>query len=75
MSADVHACWEGDHKRIPVRVGLEGSAVCTWVTWFIDVATRAIVGVAVTPHQSARDAVLQSRPVIAVTSGEGLALF
>lgn len=53
-----NACWEGDHKRVPVRVDLEGSAVCPWVTWFIDVATKAIVGVAVTPHQPARDAVL-----------------
>lgn len=53
-----NACWEGDHKRIPVRVDLEGSAVCPWVTWFIDVATKAIVGVALTPHQPARDAVL-----------------
>lgn len=53
-----NACWEGDHKRVPVRVGLEGSAMCPWVTWFIDVATKAIVGVAVTPHQPARDAVL-----------------
>ncbi|MFF1498176.1 Mu transposase C-terminal domain-containing protein [Streptomyces sp. NPDC058304] len=53
-----NACWEGDHKRIPVRVDLEGSLVCPWVTWFIDVATKAIVGVAVTPHQPARDAVL-----------------
>ncbi|MFE1558125.1 Mu transposase C-terminal domain-containing protein [Streptomyces sp. NPDC058734] len=53
-----NACWEGDHKRIPVRVSLDGAAVCPWVTWFIDVATKAIVGVAVTPHQPARDAVL-----------------
>ncbi|MFF4012307.1 Mu transposase C-terminal domain-containing protein [Streptomyces sp. NPDC001717] len=53
-----NACWEGDHKRIPVRVDLEGFAVCPWVTWFIDVATKVIVGVAVTPHQPARDAVL-----------------
>ncbi|MGA5142987.1 Mu transposase C-terminal domain-containing protein [Streptomyces azureus] len=52
------ACWEGDHKRIPVRVEVEGQAVCPWVTWFIDVATKVIVGVAVTPHESARDAVL-----------------
>ncbi|MFJ5546502.1 Mu transposase C-terminal domain-containing protein [Streptomyces sp. NPDC093225] len=53
-----NACWEGDHKRIPVRVDLEGAAVCPWVTWFVDVATKVIVGVAVTPHQPARDAVL-----------------
>lgn len=53
-----NACWEGDHKRIPVRVDLEGSAEWPWVTWFIDVATKVIVGVALTPHQPARDAVL-----------------
>ncbi|MFE5537438.1 Mu transposase C-terminal domain-containing protein [Streptomyces sp. NPDC056492] len=53
-----NACWEGDHKRIPVRVSLDGVAVCPWVTWFIDVASRVVVGVAVTPHQPARDAVL-----------------
>ncbi|MET9080140.1 transposase family protein [Streptomyces sp. NPDC004232] len=53
-----NACWEGDHKRVPVRVELDGTAVCPWVTWFVDVATKVIVGVAVTPHQPARDAVL-----------------
>lgn len=53
-----NACWEGDHKRIPVRVDVEGAAVCPWVTWFIDVASKVIVGVAVTPHQPARDGVL-----------------
>ncbi|MFJ5635731.1 AAA family ATPase [Streptomyces goshikiensis] len=53
-----NACWEGDHKRVPVRVDLEGSVVCPWVTWFIDVASKVVVGVAVTPHQPARDAVL-----------------
>ncbi|WP_311574679.1 transposase family protein [Streptomyces lancefieldiae] len=53
-----NACWEGDHKRIPVRVSLDGVTVCPWVTWFIDVASKVVVGVAVTPHQPARDAVL-----------------
>ncbi|MGW7821955.1 Mu transposase C-terminal domain-containing protein [Streptomyces puniciscabiei] len=53
-----NACWEGDHKRVPVRVELDGTAVCPWVTWFVDVATKVVVGVAVTPHQPARDAVL-----------------
>lgn len=53
-----NACWEGDHKRVPVRVDVEGEALCPWVTWFIDVATKVIVGVAVTPNAPARDAVL-----------------
>ncbi|MEW2371444.1 transposase family protein [Streptomyces sp. NPDC006656] len=60
-----NACWEGDHKRIPVRVSLDGAVVCPWVTWFIDVASKVIVGVAITPHQPARDAVLAAlRPGI-----------
>ncbi|MDF4254594.1 Mu transposase C-terminal domain-containing protein [Streptomyces sp. WMMB303] len=53
-----NACWEGDHKRIPVRVTVEGEVACPWVTWFVDVATKVITGVAVTPHAPARDAVL-----------------
>ncbi|MFE1442927.1 Mu transposase C-terminal domain-containing protein [Streptomyces sp. NPDC058739] len=55
-----NACWEGDHKRVPVRVDIEGHAGCPWVTWFVDVATKVIVGVAVTPHEPARDGVLAS---------------
>ncbi|MFI7005562.1 Mu transposase C-terminal domain-containing protein [Streptomyces sp. NPDC050145] len=52
------AVWEGDHKRVPVQVDVEGELVCPWVTWFIDCATKVIVGVAVTPHAPSRDAVL-----------------
>ncbi|TDU01645.1 putative transposase [Streptomyces sp. 846.5] len=53
-----NACWEGDHKRAPVRVDVEGTPACPWITWFIDCATKAITGVAVTPHPPSRDAVL-----------------
>ncbi|WP_265935527.1 Mu transposase C-terminal domain-containing protein [Actinacidiphila bryophytorum] len=53
-----NACWEGDHKRVPVRVGVEGEALCPWITWFIDCATKVICGVAVTPHPPSRDGVL-----------------
>ncbi|MFE5586388.1 Mu transposase C-terminal domain-containing protein [Kitasatospora sp. NPDC056531] len=53
-----NACWEGDHKRVPVQVDVEGELACPWITWFIDCATRAITGVAVTPHAPSRDAVL-----------------
>ena len=55
-----NAVWEGDHKRVPVEVDVEGELACPWVTWFIDCATRVIVGVAVTPHAPSRDAVLAS---------------
>ncbi|WP_435833175.1 Mu transposase C-terminal domain-containing protein [Kitasatospora purpeofusca] len=53
-----NACWEGDHKHLPVEVELDGQAVRPWVTWFIDCARNTITGVAVTPHQPSRDAVL-----------------
>ncbi|MET8628712.1 hypothetical protein ABZW30_34065 [Kitasatospora sp. NPDC004669] len=53
-----NACWEGDHKRAPVQVDVEGVPQCPWITWFIDCATNAITGVAVTPHQPSRDAIL-----------------
>lgn len=53
-----HACREGDHKRVPVRVRLGEQVVCPWVTWFVDVAGKVVVGVAVTPYQPGRDEVL-----------------
>ncbi|MGW7081415.1 Mu transposase C-terminal domain-containing protein [Streptomyces sp. NPDC054866] len=53
-----NACWEADHKHVPVEVLLDGELVFPWVTWFIDCATEAILGAAVTPHQPSRDAIL-----------------
>ncbi|WP_347599654.1 Mu transposase C-terminal domain-containing protein [Streptomyces sp. B6B3] len=53
-----NACWEGDHVRAPVLVDVDGTACRPWITWFIDCATRAVMGVAVTPHTPSRDAVL-----------------
>ncbi|MER6302342.1 transposase family protein [Kitasatospora sp. NPDC001539] len=53
-----NACWEGDHKHVPVQVDVEGELACPWITWFIDCATTYILGLAVTPHASSREAVL-----------------
>ncbi|MEN8656339.1 transposase [Streptomyces sp. 21So2-11] len=53
-----NACWEADHKHVPVEVMLDGELVFPWVTWFIDCATNAVPGAAVTPHQPSRDAIL-----------------
>ncbi|WP_406300151.1 Mu transposase C-terminal domain-containing protein [Embleya sp. NBC_00888] len=53
-----NACWEADHKHLPVQVELEGELVTPWVTWFIDCATGAVPGAAVTPHTPSRDAIL-----------------
>ncbi|MEU2871633.1 Mu transposase C-terminal domain-containing protein [Streptomyces olivoreticuli] len=43
---------------MPVEVLLDGELVFPWVTWFIDCATGAIPGAAITPHQPSRDAIL-----------------
>ncbi|MER6686341.1 Mu transposase C-terminal domain-containing protein [Streptomyces olivaceoviridis] len=53
-----NACWEVDHKHVPVEVLLDGELVFPWVTWFIDCATEVIPGAAITPHQPSRDAIL-----------------
>ena len=64
-----NAVWEGDHKHVPVEVDVEGELATPWVTWFIDCATKAITGVAVTAHAPSRDAVLASLR-IAITRSE-----
>nr|WP_051774433.1 Mu transposase C-terminal domain-containing protein [Streptomyces sp. NRRL S-237] len=53
-----NAAWEGDHKCVPVQVWVEDELAQPSVTWFIDCATKVIMGVAVTPHAPSRDAVL-----------------
>jgi putative transposase len=59
-----NTAWEGDHKHVPVEVDVDvdvdGELATPWVTWFIDCATKAITGVAVTAHAPSRDAVLAS---------------
>jgi putative transposase len=55
-----NAVWEGDHKHVPVEVDVEGELATPWVTWFIDCASKAITGVAITAHPPSRDAVLAS---------------
>lgn len=53
-----NSAWEGDHKCVPVRVWVEDELEQPHVTWFIDCATKYILGVAATPHQPSADAVL-----------------
>ncbi|MFJ2568200.1 hypothetical protein ACIO02_35655 [Streptomyces sp. NPDC087568] len=64
-----NATWEGNHKHVPVEVDVEGELATPWVTWFIDCATKAITGAAVTAHAPSRDAVLASLQ-IAITRSE-----
>ncbi|MFJ9847534.1 Mu transposase C-terminal domain-containing protein [Kitasatospora sp. NPDC101155] len=67
-----NACWEGDHKHVPVEVDLHGELVCPWVTWFIDCAHDVVTGVAITPHTPSRDAILAAlRTAIARDEPDG----
>ncbi|MFE0686418.1 Mu transposase C-terminal domain-containing protein [Streptomyces sp. NPDC058961] len=50
--------WETDHVQAPVLVDVEGRARRPWITWFVDCATNAITGVAVTPGHPSRESVL-----------------
>ncbi|MFJ8747466.1 Mu transposase C-terminal domain-containing protein [Embleya sp. NPDC127516] len=50
--------WEADHVQAPLRVTADGDLVHPYVTWFIDCATKAITGVAVTPGYPTRASVL-----------------
>ncbi|MEU6768123.1 transposase family protein [Streptomyces sp. NPDC046853] len=50
--------WEADHVQAPLRVDADGDLVAPYVTWFIDCATKAITGLAVTPDTPTRASVL-----------------
>ncbi|MEU7260579.1 hypothetical protein AB0B21_32925 [Streptomyces rimosus] len=50
--------WEAGHVQVPVLVVVDGDLVRPWVTWFIDCATNAVTGVAVTPGDPSRESVL-----------------
>jgi putative transposase len=50
--------WEADHVQAPLRVTADGDLVHPYITWFIDCATKAITGVAVTPGPPTRASVL-----------------
>jgi putative transposase len=50
--------WETDHVQAPVLVDIDGQARRPWITWFVDCATNAIAGLAVTPGHPSRESVL-----------------
>ncbi|MFI6582913.1 Mu transposase C-terminal domain-containing protein [Embleya sp. NPDC050493] len=50
--------WEADHVQASLRVTADGDLVHPYITWFIDCATKAITGVAVTPGYPTRASVL-----------------
>jgi putative transposase len=53
-----NAVWEADHVEAPVDVDVAGALVKPWVTWFVDQATDAICGTAVTAGPASRESIL-----------------
>ncbi|MFC5665009.1 Mu transposase C-terminal domain-containing protein [Kitasatospora misakiensis] len=52
--------WETDHMQAPVLVVVDTDAQPRrpWITWFVDCATNAIAGLAITPGHPSRESVL-----------------
>ncbi|WP_162002667.1 DDE-type integrase/transposase/recombinase [Streptomyces sp. CB01881] len=61
--------WEGDHVQAPLRVHADGQLVRPYVTWFIDCATKAITGVAVTPGTPSRASILAALRAAVLRTG------
>ncbi|MEU4472384.1 Mu transposase C-terminal domain-containing protein [Micromonospora sp. NPDC023888] len=53
-----NAVWETDHVEAPVEVDVDGRLVKPWVTWFVDCASNAVCGTAVTPGPPSRESIL-----------------
>ncbi|MFJ3861506.1 Mu transposase C-terminal domain-containing protein [Streptomyces sp. NPDC090085] len=50
--------WEADHVQAPVLVDVEGTVRRPWVTWLVDCATNAVMGIVVTAGYPSRESVL-----------------
>ncbi|MCC3773034.1 DDE-type integrase/transposase/recombinase, partial [Streptomyces sp. UNOC14_S4] len=50
--------WETDHVEASVHVLVDGHRRKPWITWFVDCATSAICGLAITPQRPSRESVL-----------------
>ncbi|MFE3282429.1 hypothetical protein ACFXJJ_04810 [Streptomyces sp. NPDC059233] len=61
--------WESDHVQAPLVVDADGELVRPWVTWFIDVATKAITGTAVTPGHPSRASILAALRAAVLRTG------
>lgn len=65
--------WETDHVEASVRVIIEGRIVRKpWITWFVDAATCAICGLAVSPQHGSSESILVAlRDALLRTEGHG----
>ncbi|MFI1018189.1 Mu transposase C-terminal domain-containing protein [Streptomyces sp. NPDC020965] len=50
--------WETDHVEASVKITIGGHTRKPWITFFVDCATCAICGFAITPQRPSREAVL-----------------
>ncbi|MER5852961.1 Mu transposase C-terminal domain-containing protein [Streptomyces sp. NPDC002012] len=50
--------WETDHVEASVKVRIDGHVRKPWITFFIDCATSAICGLAISPQRPSREGVL-----------------
>lgn len=53
-----NAAWEADHMEAPVEVDVDGRLVKPWITWFVDCASNAVCGTAVTAGPPSRESIL-----------------
>lgn len=50
--------WEADHVEAPVQVWVHGRLRKPWITWFIDTATSAVAGAAVTAGRPSSESIM-----------------
>ncbi|SDS49674.1 putative transposase [Streptomyces sp. TLI_053] len=65
--------WETDHVEASVRVVIDNRIVRKpWITWFVDAATNAICGLAVSPQYGSSESILLAlRDALLRTPGHG----
>ncbi|MFJ4188958.1 Mu transposase C-terminal domain-containing protein [Kitasatospora sp. NPDC089509] len=65
--------WETDHVEASVRVIIDGRIIRKpWITWFVDAATCAICGLAVSPQHGSSESILVAlRDALLRTEGHG----
>ncbi|MEU6896022.1 hypothetical protein ABZ934_30565 [Streptomyces sp. NPDC046557] len=60
---------EADYVQAPLVVDAYGELVRPWVTWFIDVAAKTIMGTAVTPGHPSRTSILAALRAAVLRTG------
>lgn len=60
--------WEADHVEAPVQVWVHGRLRKPWITWFIDTATSAIAGAAVTAGRPSSESIMAALRAAITTS-------